>query len=100
MMIEKADIHSAAEPPVVLCGTARSAKAGAMFLSDEGSRMYVEGMDEWPDDLLGKRVKLTGVVSKKKIFPIASENPQPLRQTMAGIPQVITLSKPIERLRS
>lgn len=88
--------EAATDHPITLRGIAENAKAGAVLTTDDGS-VYVAGLDEWPRDVLNKRVKLTGIVARKKIFPTAQDSPNPVRQTMSGTPRVIELTKPFER---
>ena len=51
-----------------LIGTAKNAKAGAVLLVD-GNPIYIEGLAEWPEDLLDKQVRATGRLVQEKFIP-------------------------------
>jgi hypothetical protein len=84
--------------PVTITGTAENAKAGAVLVGDDGRTVYVAGMPEWPKDVYGKKLKLTGTLLRKKIFPTAEDAGAPGQQRMSGIPLVIELSRPYEKV--
>lgn len=52
-----------------LLGLARDAKGGAVLVTDTGDPVYLEGLDAWPPELLGKRVRATGRLAQKKYSP-------------------------------
>jgi len=54
---------------VVVSGIARNAKAGAVVRLDTSAVLYLMGLDEWPDHVLGKRVKVSGVIGRAKLAP-------------------------------
>ncbi len=51
-----------------LIGTAKNAKAGAVLLVD-GNPIYIEGLAEWPEDILDKQVQATGRLVQEKFIP-------------------------------
>jgi hypothetical protein len=53
---------------VTLVGMARHAHSGAVILV-QGGPIYIEGLAEWPHDLDGKNVRVTGVLRDKKLAP-------------------------------
>ena len=55
--------------PVTLEGYAADARAGAVLQTDEGDTIYVAGLAAWPGDLVGRRVEVTGKLSRKKLIP-------------------------------
>jgi len=57
------------EKPVTLTGYAADARAGAVITTDEGDTIYVAGLATWPADLLGRRVEVTGLLTRKKPIP-------------------------------
>jgi hypothetical protein len=53
----------------VMLGKAMDSKAGAVLVTDDGRIVYIEGLDYWPSDLVGKSVSVTGLVKWKKLIP-------------------------------
>jgi hypothetical protein len=63
---------------VVLEGIAHNAKSGAIVLVTDGEHdvtFYIGGLDSWDDALLRKRVRVTGVLVRRKLAPDPSEGP-------------------------
>lgn len=58
-----------------LQGTARDAKGGAVVVLESGEVVYVAGLFEWPPDVFGKRVKVTGRLRQKKMIPDPQVDP-------------------------
>ena len=56
-------------PRKTIEGKARDAKAGAVVVLDGGEPVYIEGLDYWPSDIEGKRVRATGFLKQKKLIP-------------------------------
>lgn len=54
------------EGPATLRGTAQNAKAGAI-LEIRGEGIYVDGLDAWPEDLLGSAVTVTGTLERRVV---------------------------------
>lgn len=54
-----------------LVGTAENAKGGAVLLVGD-TPVYIEGLDEWPDAWLHRRVTATGVRTRKQYLPGAA----------------------------
>lgn len=52
---------------VTIIGEAQNAKLGAVVLKD-GSPTYVSGLDRWPDDVIGKTVKVKGTIRTTDAF--------------------------------
>jgi hypothetical protein len=72
-----ADLHAAVGKTVQITGVAQNSKASAMLLFDDGSKIFCSGpQTHWPDDLIGKRITVTGrpFVSKTAIFPSATQD--------------------------
>lgn len=57
--------------PTTVVGTAENAKGGAVLLVDDVP-LYVVGLDAWPDELLHRRVQVTGVRARKQYLPEAT----------------------------
>jgi hypothetical protein len=62
-MVRKMDEHNE-----TIEGKAEDAKACAVVVLDSGDAIYIEGVDSWPSDILGKRVIVTGVLKRKKLI--------------------------------
>ncbi|MCA9564121.1 MAG: hypothetical protein KC561_11565 [Myxococcales bacterium] len=50
-------------------GIARSAVLGPVIVTDSGEPIYLEGIDEWPASVEGRRVEATGLRRVKKLAP-------------------------------
>ena len=50
-------------------GIAQNAKAGAVV-----NGMYVDGLGAWPEEVLGKRVRVSGRAVQKRYAPVATVN--------------------------
>ena len=50
-------------------GVAENAMLGAVVVTDAGACYYVEGLAEWDDAVLGKRVVVNGTMARKKLAP-------------------------------
>ena len=49
-------------------GTAYDAKGGAVLRTDDAV-VYIAGKASWPADVVGGRVRATGILSEEKIVP-------------------------------
>lgn len=54
---------------VTLDGTAFDAKGGAVVKLEDGSVVYLEGVESWPDEALRQKVSVTGKLVEKKLIP-------------------------------
>ena len=75
----------------VVIGTAKNAKLGAVVDSKDGV-FYVDGLDQWPDDMLDKTVQVTGKVARKALSPSPTVGPNGERSTGAAGSQRVLLS--------
>ncbi len=50
-------------------GTAENAMSGAVVVTDSGGTYFVEGVDEWDDATLNKRIVVSGVMERRKLAP-------------------------------
>jgi len=53
---------------VTIVGTAHRAKLAPMVQGDNGAVIYCTNIDEWPDHVLGKKVKITGTIQTTDRF--------------------------------
>lgn len=53
----------------VLTGTAMDAKSGAVLVTADETIVYIERLDYWPPDFIGKKVSVSGILKQKKIIP-------------------------------
>lgn len=54
---------------VTLRGVARIARMGAVLLTPERTPVYIAGLEDWPDDLNGQTLDVTGVLRSRKLAP-------------------------------
>jgi hypothetical protein len=74
----------------IIRGSARNAKAGAVVSMKSGEVIYVQGLEKWPLELLGKNVEVMGILQRKGIFPeVRMDSDGSISQGMEGIPLVI-----------
>ncbi len=75
--------ESRGEPPeacdraveiTLLSGVARDAKAGAVLELDDGRVVYISGLDAWPPDVTGRRVRASGTVVTAARLPVATKD--------------------------
>jgi hypothetical protein len=84
--------------PEEIAGKAQNAKAGAMLIADDGRELYVDGLDEWDEDVVGARLTLIGVVRRQGFYPEAGiDEGGELIQGMVGTPLVLQLTKPVQK---
>ena len=50
-------------------GTAQDCKAGAILVLESGEQVYIEDLDYWPDEFIGKKVVAKGTLVRKKFVP-------------------------------
>jgi hypothetical protein len=49
-------------------GTAADSKGGAALVTDRGI-FYIDGLDDWPNHLVGKKLRVTGALAVEKRIP-------------------------------
>ena len=54
---------------VTLQGTAKDAKAGAVLVVADDRPIYLDGLDSWPKEALGKKVQASGILVTRKYIP-------------------------------
>ena len=54
---------------VRVSGMAADAKAGAVILTDDQTRVYIDGLDFWPDGFLAESVAATGTLQYTEYVP-------------------------------
>jgi len=50
---------------IAITGIANNAKLGAIILTDNKEIYYIEGIDYWPHEVVGKKVKANGFLKKE-----------------------------------
>ncbi|MHA1906000.1 MAG: hypothetical protein ACW98Y_01795 [Candidatus Thorarchaeota archaeon] len=53
----------------VVTGRAENAKGGAVVVTSDGDVIYINGVDSWDDDIVGKDVIAKGRLSHEKFIP-------------------------------
>ncbi len=48
------------KPRVIVIGIATPMKHNACIMTDQNVRYYLDGIDDWDDEIIGKKVKVTG----------------------------------------
>ncbi len=71
---------------ITVTGTAQNLKLGAVVDTEKGM-IWLDGIDSWPDDLNGRKVKVEGTVIKKNDLPVFIEKKE-------GEPQVSGMPVP------
>jgi hypothetical protein len=54
--------------PITVEGEAADSKAGAALVTDHGI-LFIDGLDDWPNHLVGKRLRVTGSLNVEKRIP-------------------------------
>lgn len=96
-MTDKKMTDESAEQETTISGKAENLKAGAVLMIDDNTPVFIEGMNEWDDDLIGKKMKLTGILRRKQIYPQIKNEGGIISQGMSGTPMVLKLTQPIKR---
>jgi hypothetical protein len=96
-MTDKKLTDRSQEQETTVSGKAYNAKAGAVLMIDENTPVYIEGMEEWDDDLIGKSVKLTGVFIDEQVYPQANSEKDDISQGISGTPRILKLTKPYKK---
>ncbi len=68
---------------VAILGRAEDAKGGAVIITN-GSLVWIEDLNFWPDKFFGKKVRVTGIVIQKEDLPVFEIEPGSEQKT--GIP--------------
>jgi hypothetical protein len=67
---------------VTLTGTAEETKSGPVLLAGE-KMIFIDGLDSWPEQLQGKRLRVRGKVISRDDLPVYVQKPDELpRQGM------------------
>ena len=82
---------------VTIEGSARNAKLGAMIHGDETS-YFIDGLDEWPDELDGQQLRVTGRIITRDDLPVFEEQPGDLPKTGIPVPAGTTDAARTRRL--
>ena len=58
---------------VTITGKAFDSKAGALLVTEENESIYIDQLDYWPDDCIGKTISVTGIIVKTDAIPKAGK---------------------------
>ena len=64
---------AAASDALILEGTARACKGGAVLVTDDGRSIYVAQLDTWPEGVEGQRVRAAGILGTEHYLPEAEQ---------------------------
>jgi len=53
----------------VVVGSAMDSKSGAVLLTQDGDIFFIEGLDYWPANVVGKNVSVKGIRARRKVIP-------------------------------
>lgn len=71
-----ADWMKAVGKTVIVLGTARDSETGPQLV-DGDHLVWIDGLDAWPEELVGKRLRVTGVVILRNDLPYRKEGEAP-----------------------
>ena len=72
--------------PLQVTGTAQNGKSGALVKSLDGEVYYIDGLSEWPSDIVNKQIVVTGILKTETISEQELKNEQgEWKQGIAGI---------------
>ena len=74
---------------VILKGVAENAKAGAVVVLSDGASVYIDKLESWDEQWFKKRIKVTGILRKKKLAPDPVMNEK--GEWTAGMPGMATV---------
>jgi hypothetical protein len=61
---------------VTLQGTARDAHAGGLLVLDDGVMVFVAGVPAWDEDVVDRRLVLSGVLARESFGPEPQVTPE------------------------
>ena len=77
---------------IKIVGIATASKGGAVVVTNENQRAYfLDGMDPWVGDIVGKKLVVTGLLQKVDMDSLYKD--QPLMQRVFGIKYTILRPK-------
>ena len=76
-------MHNELGNTVTLDGVAETRKLGAALRGDDFD-VWIEGLDHWPGNYAGRRVRVTGVLEERHDLPVYIQKPD--QPVSAGIP--------------
>ncbi|MFX0101718.1 MAG: hypothetical protein ACFFCS_19290 [Candidatus Hodarchaeota archaeon] len=81
-----------------LIGVARNAKGGAVLVTENDGPIYIIGLESWPDDTLGKTVRMEGILKEEKLIPDpVVDDDGAISQGAVGMQLVLYESKILEK---
>lgn len=54
---------------VTICGKAKHAKAGAILVLDDNTPVYLQGLEQWENKYLEKKIRVSGILKLDPIYP-------------------------------
>ncbi|MDX2100604.1 MAG: hypothetical protein SFW36_22730 [Leptolyngbyaceae cyanobacterium bins.59] len=74
--MEEVNFENKVNQEVTIQGTAHNAVLGAIVMTEDYTPVYLEGFEEWDEDLLEKEMLITGILRYKSIAPNATTSPE------------------------
>ena len=54
---------------VMMEGIAQNAKGGAVLITKDENVIYIKGLAEWSEDMLGEQLAVRGILKREKYIP-------------------------------
>ncbi|HJP92675.1 MAG TPA: hypothetical protein VJ875_12020 [Pyrinomonadaceae bacterium] len=84
MSSQSTDWSKLLDQDVSVSGTAENAKAGPLLMTSPGDPILIRGLDQWPPEIVGKKVKVKAIVRRVPGFPKAQSRGKQTMQGTAG----------------
>jgi len=88
LLIIKYNVYQ--DDTTAVIGKALNLKEGAIIVTKENKRFYIDGLDYWGKKYIGKIVQVTGVIIIRETKVDTNEPPS---QNSSGIKKIITKAK-------
>jgi len=66
------DLRKSIDKRTEIVGKAFDAKAGAVIIIGDNIPIYISRVTDWPSDVLGRTVKVKGILRYRKHIPVAT----------------------------
>ena len=63
------DLESLIDQEIAITVTLYNAKAGAIAVTADEQPIYISGLCAWSEDMMGKKVRLSGILRRGRVYP-------------------------------